>query len=90
MKCAVIPINRSDLTLESAYSSIVRTYELFDPGKFIILYAKFNEKLVFDNSPLKSLLDGLKNNGKDVILKNVANKKRRQTSPFRAGSGSGT
>ncbi|AWR95415.1 hypothetical protein [Acidianus brierleyi] len=63
MKCAVIPINRSDFTFESSFSSIVRTYELFKPEKILILYADFNDVHL---QKLKDLLDELKGKGIDI------------------------
>ncbi|QKR00768.1 hypothetical protein GWK48_10535 [Metallosphaera tengchongensis] len=69
--CAVIPINRSDMNVESAHSAIVRTYELFNPRKFVILKAKFNEKLLLQGEPLRDLLDGLKRANVDVKEKDL-------------------
>ena len=54
MDCAVIPINRSDDSYDSAVSSIVRTYEIFHPDTFYIIYAPFNK-------PVLKKLEGLFN-----------------------------
>jgi hypothetical protein len=69
MKCAVIPINRSDFTFESSFSSIVRTYELFKPEKIIILYAEFNRVHL---EKLRPLFDELRSKGIQVVEKDVS------------------
>ncbi|MGC9105399.1 MAG: hypothetical protein ACP5HQ_03110 [Thermoprotei archaeon] len=46
MDCAVVPVNRSDFVFDSAFSTIVRVYEAFRPGRFIVLYGDFNRPAV--------------------------------------------
>ncbi|BFI75730.1 hypothetical protein [Sulfurisphaera ohwakuensis] len=67
MICAVIPINRSDFTFESSFSSIVRTYELFRPKKYVIIHAKFNSVHL---EKLKYLFEELK--GKEIEIEMVS------------------
>ncbi|BAB64986.1 hypothetical protein STK_00350 [Sulfurisphaera tokodaii str. 7] len=65
MICTVIPINRSDFTFESSFSSIVRTYELFRPEKYVIIHAKFNSVHL---EKLKYLFEKLKEKGKKIEM----------------------
>ncbi|MUM65949.1 hypothetical protein D1867_12060 [Acidianus infernus] len=64
MECAVIPINRSDFTFESAFSSVVRTYELVRYKKLLILYADFNDVHL---RKLERLFEEFKSHGVEVV-----------------------
>jgi hypothetical protein len=68
MECTVIPINRSDFTFESAFSAIVRTYELVRPEKFIILYAEFNDVHL---RKLEKLFEELNSHHVEVVKKKL-------------------
>ncbi|WP_048099191.1 hypothetical protein, partial [Candidatus Acidianus copahuensis] len=63
-RCAIIPINRSDLSFESSVSVIMRTLEAYNPDSFVIIYAKFNEPMLAKK--LDPFLKILENDGKVV------------------------
>ncbi|MCY0849677.1 hypothetical protein [Sulfuracidifex metallicus] len=55
--CVVIPVNRSDVVFQSSFSTIVRSFENFDPKILFILHAEFNKNLINSLDPLFKQLE---------------------------------
>ena len=66
--CVIIPVNRSDVSFNSSFSSIVRSFENFDPKILFIFYANFNKNLI---NRLNPLFEQLEMNGIKVEKKNL-------------------
>ncbi|BBD73386.1 hypothetical protein HS1genome_1775 [Sulfodiicoccus acidiphilus] len=56
MRCAVVPVNRSDYLHPAAYSAVTMTWELFSPGLYLVLYSNHSKRVV---ESLRELRDRL-------------------------------